>query len=40
MQRSLGHAQLATTMLSLHRTHKGQEEAYARRNTLRQGLLP
>jgi site-specific recombinase XerD len=40
MQRSLGHAQLATTMLSLHLTHKGQEEAYERLNTLLQGLLP
>ena len=40
MQRSLGHAHLATTLLSLHRTHKGQEEAYERLNTLMQGLLP
>jgi integrase/recombinase XerD len=40
MQRSLGHAQLATTMLSLHLTHKGQAEAYERLNPLMQGLLP
>jgi hypothetical protein len=40
MQRDLGHAQLETTMLSLHLTHKGQEEAYERLNTLMQGLLP
>jgi integrase/recombinase XerD len=40
MQRYLGHAQLETTMLYRHLTHKGQEEAYARLNTLMQGLLP
>ncbi len=40
IQRSLGHTQLETTMLSLHLTHKGQEEAYKRLNTLMQGLLP
>jgi integrase/recombinase XerD len=40
MQRYLGHAQLETTMVSLHLTHKGQEEAYERLNTLMQGLLP
>jgi integrase/recombinase XerD len=40
MQRSLGHAPLATTLRSLHLTHKGQEEAYERLNTLMQGLLP
>ena len=40
IQRSLGHPQLATTMLSLHLTHKGQEDAYARLNTLMHGLLP
>ena len=38
--RSLGHTQLETTMLYLHRTHTGQEEAYERLNTLMQGLLP
>jgi integrase/recombinase XerD len=40
IQRSLGPTQLETTMLYLHLTHKGQEEAYARLNTLRHGLLP
>jgi integrase len=40
MQRSLRHAQLETTMLSLHLTHTGQAEAYERLNTLMQGLLP
>jgi site-specific recombinase XerD len=40
MQRSLGHTQLATTMLSLHLTHKGHEDAYERLNSLMQGLLP
>jgi uncharacterized protein YoaH (UPF0181 family) len=27
-------------MIYLHLTHKGQEEAYERLNTLMQGLLP
>jgi integrase/recombinase XerD len=40
IQRYLGHTQLETTMLSLHLTHKGQEEAYERLNALMQGLLP
>ena len=40
IQRSLGHTQLETTMIYLHLTHKGQEEAYERLNTLMQGLLP
>jgi site-specific recombinase XerD len=40
MQRSLGHTPLATTMLSLPLTHKGQEEAYERLHTLMQGLRP
>jgi site-specific recombinase XerD len=40
IQRSLGHTQLETTMLSLHLTHKGHEEAYERLNALMQGLLP
>jgi len=40
IQRSLGHTQLETTMLSLHLTHTGQEEAYERRNALMDGLLP
>ena len=40
IQRYLGHAQLETTMIYLHLTHKGQEEAYERLNTLMQGLLP
>jgi site-specific recombinase XerD len=40
IQRYLGHTPLETTMISLHLTHKGQEEAYERLNTLMQGLLP
>jgi integrase/recombinase XerD len=40
MQRSLGHAPLDTTLLSLHLTHQGQQEAYERLNTLLQGLRP
>jgi len=40
IQRYLGHTQLETTMLYLHLTHKGQEEAYERLNALRHGLLP
>jgi integrase/recombinase XerD len=40
IQRSLGHTPLETTMLSLHRTPKGQEDAYERLNALRHGLLP
>lgn len=40
IQRSLGHTQLETTMIYLHLTHKGHEEAYARLNALMQGLLP
>jgi integrase/recombinase XerD len=40
IQRYLGHAQLETTMLYLHLTHKGQEEAYERLNALMHGLLP
>jgi site-specific recombinase XerD len=40
IQRSMGHAQLATIMLSLHLTHKGREEAYARSNTVMRGLQP
>jgi integrase/recombinase XerD len=40
IQRSLGHTQLETTMLSLHLTHQGQEEAYERLNALMHGLLP
>jgi integrase/recombinase XerD len=38
--RYLGHTQLETTMIYLHLTHTGQEEAYARLNTLLHGLLP
>ena len=34
IQQYLGHAQLETTMVTLHLTHKGQEDAYARINTL------
>ena len=40
IQRSLGHTQLETTMISLHLTHKGQADAYERLNALMQGLLP
>ena len=40
IQRYLGHTQLETTMIYLHLTHKGQEEVYARLNTLMHGLLP
>ena len=40
IQRYLGHSQLETTMLSLHLTHKGHEDAYERLNALMQGLLP
>jgi len=40
IQRSLGHTQLDTTMLSLHLTHTGQEDAYTRLNALMPGLLP
>jgi integrase/recombinase XerD len=40
IQRYLGHTQLETTMLYLHLTHKGQEEAYARLNALMHGRLP
>jgi integrase/recombinase XerD len=39
IQRYLGHTQLETTMLYLHLTHKGHEDAYERLNTLMQGLL-
>ena len=40
IQRYLGHTQLETTMIYLHLTHKGQEDAYERLNALMQGLLP
>jgi site-specific recombinase XerD len=40
IQRYLGHTQLETTMIYLHLTPKGQEEAYERLNTLMHGLLP
>jgi len=40
IQRYLGHTQLETTLISLHLTHKGQEEAYTRLNALLPGLLP
>lgn len=40
IQRYLGHTPLATTMLSLHLTHKGHEEAYERLHSLMHGLLP
>ena len=37
MQRSMGHAHLETTMLSLHLTHKGHEDAYQRIDALMRG---
>ena len=40
IQRFLEHPQLETTMVSLHLTHKGHEEAYERLNALMHGLLP
>ena len=40
IQRSVGHTQLETTMVYLHLTHKGHEDAYERLNALMQGLLP
>jgi integrase/recombinase XerD len=38
MQLYLGHTRLETTMLSLHLTHKGHEDAYARLNSCMRGL--
>jgi uncharacterized protein YoaH (UPF0181 family) len=38
MPRSMGHAHLETTMLSLHLTHKGQEDAIERINEVMRGL--
>ena len=40
IQRYLGHTQLETTMLYLHLTHTGHEDAYERLNALMHGLLP
>ena len=40
IQRYLGHARLETTMLYLHLTQKGQEDAYERINTVMRGLQP
>ena len=40
IQRSLGHSPLETTMLYLHLTHTGHEDAYERLDALMQGLLP
>jgi integrase/recombinase XerD len=40
IQRYLGHTHLETTMIYLHLTHKGHEDAYERINTLIQGLRP
>jgi site-specific recombinase XerD len=40
IQRYLGHTQLETTMVYVHLTHKGHEEAYERLNSLMHGLLP
>jgi site-specific recombinase XerD len=38
IQQYLGHAQIETTLVYLHLTHKGQEDAYVRINTLMRGL--
>ncbi len=38
MQRSMGHARLDTTMLSLHLTHKGQDDAGQRLNSVMRGV--
>ena len=38
MQRSMGHAHLATTLRSLHLTHKGHEDASQRIDALMQGF--
>jgi site-specific recombinase XerD len=40
IQRYLGHTQLETTMIYLHLTHTGHEEAYERIKSLMHGLLP
>jgi integrase/recombinase XerD len=40
IQRYLGHTQLETTMVYLHLTHKGYEDAYERLNALMHELLP
>jgi hypothetical protein len=34
----MGHARLATTMLYLHLTHKGQDDAVQRINTVMPGV--
>jgi hypothetical protein len=36
----MGHARLETTMLSLHLTHKGQEDAVQRSHPVRPGVPP
>jgi integrase/recombinase XerD len=40
IQRYLRHTQLETTMVYLHLTHTGREDAYTRLDALMQGLLP
>jgi site-specific recombinase XerD len=40
LQRSLGHTQLDTTMVSFHLTHTGQEEADTRLTARMHGCLP
>jgi integrase/recombinase XerD len=40
IQQYLGHTRLETTMVYLHLTQKGHEEAYQRINSRMQGLLP
>jgi len=40
IQRSLGHTQLETTMVSVHLPHTGHADAYERLTALMHGLLP
>ena len=38
IQKNMGHASLETTMIYLHLTHKGQEDAYALIDRVMEGL--
>ena len=38
IQQNLGHTSLETTMMYLHLTHKGQEDAYALIDRVMEGL--